>query len=94
MEEKRATLEMAHRGQEWESTNAASDQRSTERRIKREENEESSDNDSDPNGDYAERAEGLTNAIFLGRFTAAHIKRKPKEEKIFLELDDVFVKYC
>lgn len=50
--------------------------------------------DSDPDGDYAERAEQLTNAIFIGRFNANQIRRKPKEEKIFLELDDVFVKWA
>lgn len=31
--------------------------------------------------------------MFFGNFTATSIKRKPKEEKIYLDLHNVFVKF-
>lgn len=53
------------------------------------ENEESED---DEEQQFVANAEQRINAAFLGTFSTRNIKRKPKEEKILLDMDNVFMK--
>jgi hypothetical protein len=58
--------------------------------------ETSSDSDSDSEDimQYGAAAEKQANCLINGTFLVNKIKHKPKEEKMFLEMQDVFIKFA
>lgn len=43
---------------------------------------------------YASSAERRTNCLLFGNFVNSKIKRKPKEEKMMVELHNIFAKFA
>lgn len=64
--------------------------------LTKHEDDTSSDSDSDTENmaHYASSAERRTNCLIFGNFIISKNKRKPKEEKITVELHNIFAKFA